>query len=157
MKYFFEKIVELKKSEKSAAFAIIVKAEGSTPRKPGTKMIIMKDGNIIGTMGGGDLEKRVTEEALEVIRQGEPRITSFTLDIEKGKLDMMCGGKLDVYIEPILPETKLIIFGAGHITRSLAPLMKLAPHPLRSRPIFSGCWRMENSCLSGRLKPSRSM
>jgi xanthine dehydrogenase accessory factor len=68
----------------------------------------------------------VIEEALEAIGQGEPRITSFTLDVEKGKLDMMCGGKLDVYIEPILPDAKLIVFGAGHITRSLAPLMKSA-------------------------------
>ena len=77
-------------------------------------------------MGGGDLEKRVIEEAIEAIKQGEPRIASFTLDMEKGKLDMMCGGKLDVYIEPILPDEKLVIFGAGHITRALAPLMQMA-------------------------------
>jgi xanthine dehydrogenase accessory factor len=121
---FFETIVDLKKSGEPAALAIIIRTEGSTPRKVGTKMIILKDGKTIGTMGGGDLEKRVIEEALEAIRQGEPRITSFTLDIERGKLDMMCGGKLDVYIEPILPDEKLIIFGAGHITRSLALLMK---------------------------------
>ena len=70
------------------------------------------------------MEKRVIEEATETIKQGEPRAISFTLDIEKGKLDMMCGGKLEVYIEPILPDEKLIIFGAGHITRSLAPLIK---------------------------------
>jgi xanthine dehydrogenase accessory factor len=120
----FETVVELKKSGKPAALAIIIRTEGSTPRKAGTKMIILKDGKTIGTMGGGDLENRVIQEAIESIRQGEPRITSFTLDIENGKLDMMCGGKLDVYIEPILPDEKLIIFGAGHITRSLAPLIK---------------------------------
>jgi xanthine dehydrogenase accessory factor len=126
MKGVFQIVADLIKTGESVAIATIVRTEGSTPRKPGTKMIIMKDGKIIGTMGGGDLEQRVIEEALEAIRQGEPRITSFTLDVEKGKLDMMCGGKLDVYIEPILPDAKLIIFGAGHITRSLAPLMKSA-------------------------------
>ena len=126
MEDFFEKIGELKKSVEPVAFAIVIKTEGSTPRKAGAKMVVLKDGKAIGTLGGGDLEQRVTEEALEAIRQGEPRITSFTLDVEKGKLDMMCGGKLDVYIEPILPDAKLIIFGAGHITRSLAPLMKSA-------------------------------
>ena len=89
-------------------------------------MIVLKDGKTIGTMGGGDLEKRVIEEAVEAIRQGNPRIASFTLDIEKGKLDMMCGGELDVYIEAILPKAKLVIFGAGHITRVLAPLMQMA-------------------------------
>ena len=120
----FGTIVDLKKSRKPAALAVIIRTEGSTPRKHGAKMVILQDGKTIGTMGGGDLEKRVIEEAINAIKQGEPRITSFTLDIEKGKLDMMCGGKLDVYIEPILPDEKLIIFGAGHITRSLAPLMK---------------------------------
>lgn len=122
----FETIVTLKNTGDFAALAIIVRTDGSTPRRVGTKMLILKDGKTIGTMGGGDLEKRVIEEAVAVIKQGQPRITSFTLDIEKGKLDMMCGGKLDVYIEPIFPDEKLIIFGAGHITRSLASLMKKA-------------------------------
>jgi xanthine dehydrogenase accessory factor len=126
MKNFFEKIVEIKKSGEPAAFAIVIKIEGSTPRKVGAKMVVLKDGKAVGTLGGGDLEKRVVEEAMDAIKQGQPRIASFTFDIEKGKLDMMCGGKLDIYIEPILPDEKLVIFGAGHITRSLAPLVKLA-------------------------------
>ena len=124
MENFFEKIVELKKSGEPSALAIIIKVEGSTPRKVGAKMIILKDGKTVGTLGGGDLEKRVIEEAINAIKQGHPRIASFTLDIEKGNLNMMCGGKLDIYIEPILSDEKLVIFGAGHITRSLAPLMR---------------------------------
>jgi xanthine dehydrogenase accessory factor len=63
-------------------------------------MIIMKDGKTIGTMGGGDLENRIIQGAIDSIRQGEPRITAFTLDIEKGKLDMMCGGELDAFKPP---------------------------------------------------------
>jgi len=124
MKSLFEALADLIKTDKPVALSIIVKTEGATPRKVGTKIIIFKDGGTLGTMGGGDLEKRVIAEAIEAIKQGEPRLISFTLDIEKGKLDMMCGGKLDVYIEPILPKEKLIIFGAGHITRALAPLMQ---------------------------------
>lgn len=89
-------------------------------------MIVLKDGKTIGTMGGGDLEKRVIDEAIAAINAGEPRIASFTLDIEKGQLDMMCGGELDIYIDPILPRAKLFIFGAGHITRVVAPLMQMA-------------------------------
>ena len=126
MKNFFENIAELIKSGEPAAFAVVIKTEGSTPRRVGAKMIILKDGKTVDTLGGGDLEKKVIEEAINAIKQRQPKIASFTLDIEKGKLDMMCGGKLDVYIEPILPDPKLIIFGAGHITRSLAPLMKSA-------------------------------
>ena len=126
MRNLFEIFHRTHKTGKSIALAIIIKTKGSTPRRAGAKMIVLKDGKAIGTMGGGDLEKRVIEEAMETIKQGEPRIASFTLDMEKGKLDMMCGGETDVYIEPILPKEKLIIFGAGHITRVLAPLMQLA-------------------------------
>ncbi len=126
MKTLFENIAELIKSGKPAAFAVVIKTEGSTPRRVGAKMIIMRDGTTIGTLGGGDLEKKVIDEGINVIKQGKPKIASLTLDIEEGKLDMMCGGKLDIYIEPILPKAKLTIFGAGHITRALAPLMQMA-------------------------------
>jgi xanthine dehydrogenase accessory factor len=126
MENLFESILCLQKTGQAAALVIITKTKGSTPRRPGAKMIVLKDGKTIGTMGGGDLEKRVIDEAIAAINTGEPRITSFTLDIEKGKLDMMCGGELDVYIDPILPKAKLFIFGAGHITRVLAPLMQMA-------------------------------
>lgn len=126
MEDIFEKIGELKRTGKSFAFMIVTKTQGSVPRRAGAKMIVLNDGIIIGTMGGGDFEKKAIEEALDTIKEGEPRVVSFTLDIEKGKLDMMCGGELEVYIEPVLPEERLIIFGAGHITRSLAPLMKSA-------------------------------
>ena len=126
MKNCFENILDLIKAGEPVALAIVVKTKGATPRKPGAKMIVLKDGKTIGTMGGGDLEMRVIEGALETMAEGEPRIASFTLDIEKGKLDMMCGGELDVYIEPILPKAKLFIFGAGHITRVLAPLIQTA-------------------------------
>ena len=126
MENIFESILYLQKTGQPAALVIITRTKGSTPRRPGAKMIVLKDGKTIGTMGGGDLEKKVIEEAVKAINVGEPRITSFTLDIEKGKLDMMCGGELDVYVEPILPDERLIIFGAGHITRVLAPLMQMA-------------------------------
>jgi xanthine dehydrogenase accessory factor len=124
MENLFDYIVELMKTGETAAFAVVIRTEGSSPRRVGAKMIIMNDGTTAGTLGGGDLEKKVIEEAMNVIKQGRPKIASFTLDIEEGKLDMMCGGKLDIYIEPILPEAKLIIFGAGHISRSIAPLMR---------------------------------
>ncbi|MGB9630133.1 MAG: XdhC family protein [Thermodesulfobacteriota bacterium] len=126
MEDLFEKIVELKRTGKPAALLIVTKTQGSVPRRAGAKMIVLQDGTTIGTLGGGDLEKKAIEEALEAIQEATPRIASFTLDIEKGKLDMMCGGELEVYIEPMLLEEKLIIFGAGHITRCLAPLMKMA-------------------------------
>ncbi len=126
MENLFESILALQRAGQPAALAVIIKTKGATPRKSGAKMIVLPNGQAIGTMGGGDLEKRVIGEAVEAIKAGEPRIVSFTLDIEKGRLDMMCGGALDVFIDPILPRAKLIIFGAGHITRVLAPLTQTA-------------------------------
>lgn len=124
MESIFESLAELKKAGKPAAVAIVIRTEGSVPRKPGAKMIIFKDGKTIGSLGGGDLENKIIQEAIAAIEEGKCRIASFILDLEKGKLDMMCGGTGEVYIEPILPPEKLIIFGAGHITRALAPMMK---------------------------------
>jgi xanthine dehydrogenase accessory factor len=124
MEDIFEKTVELKRAGKPFALILVVKTQGSVPRRAGAKMIVQHDAMAFGTLGGGDLEKRVIEEALEVIKKGTPKLSSYILDPEKGKLDMMCGGEVEVYIEPILPDERLIIFGAGHITRSLAPMMQ---------------------------------
>jgi xanthine dehydrogenase accessory factor len=124
MEDIFEVLAQLKKTGSLSALAIVIRTEGSTPRKTGAKMIILKDQKTIGTLGGGDLESKVIQEAIGAIEQGAPRIASFTLDREKGNLDMMCGGTVEIYIEPTFPSDRLIIFGAGHISRALAPTMK---------------------------------
>ncbi len=117
----YRTLVEIKDQGKRAALAIVVRTKGSTPRKTGAKMIVMEDGGILGTLGGGGLEKKIIEESLEALKEGKAKLTSFTLE---GSLDMMCGGEIDVYIEPINQPEKLTIFGAGHITNALAPLMR---------------------------------
>lgn len=124
MEDVFEALTNLKKAGEMAALAIVIRTEGSAPRRAGAKMVILKDGKTIGTLGGGDLENKIIEEAITAMKQGKPRITTSTLDVEKGNLDMMCGGTVEVYIDPLLPSEKLVIFGAGHITRALAPMMK---------------------------------
>jgi len=121
MKEILQKLADIEKEGGQAALAIVVRTEGSTPRKAGAKMIVMQDGSSFGTLGGGGLEKKVIEESLEALKGGKTKLTSFTLE---GDLDMMCGGEIDVYIEPISQPAKLTIFGAGHITRALAPLMR---------------------------------
>lgn len=103
MEPIFERLWKISKSGETAALVIVIKTEGSAPRKAGAKMIILKDGKTIGTMGGGELEEKVIKEAFDAINKQSPRVVSFTLDAEKGKLDMMCGGTLDVYIEPVIP------------------------------------------------------
>jgi len=121
MEDIYRALADIKDQGKQAVLAIVVRTKGSTPRKAGAKMIVMEDGSILGTLGGGSLEKKVVGESLEALKGGNAKLTSFTLE---GSLDMMCGGELDVYIEPINQPEKLIIFGAGHITKALAPLMR---------------------------------
>ena len=98
MKDFFRKLADIEKEGRRAALAIVVSTKGSTPRKAGTKMIIMEDGSTLGTLGGGGLEKKVIEESLEALKGGEARLTSFNLDGTRGNLDMMCGGEIEIYI-----------------------------------------------------------
>jgi xanthine dehydrogenase accessory factor len=124
MEDIFQKLADIQKEGRQAALAIVVRTKGSTPRKPGAKMIVMEDGSTFGTLGGGGLEKKVIEESLEAVKGGITKLTSFHLDATEGSLDMMCGGEIEIYIEPINQPEKLIVFGAGHITNALVPLMR---------------------------------
>lgn len=121
MKDIYRTLADIEDQGKRAALAIVVRTKGSAPGKAGAKMIVMEDGSILGTVGGGGLEKKVIEESLECLKGGKSKLKSFDL---RGNLDMMCGGEVEVYIEPINQPEKLVIFGAGHITKTLAPLMR---------------------------------
>jgi xanthine dehydrogenase accessory factor len=121
MEHIYRTVADMRDQGEKAALAIVVRTKGSAPRKAGAKMIVMEDGTIHGTLGGGGLEKKIIDESLKSLKGGKAKLVSFEL---KGDLDMMCGGEVEVYIEPIHQPEKLIIFGAGHITRALAPLMR---------------------------------
>ncbi len=121
MKDILLKIDDIIKSGKKAALCIIVETKGSSPRKTGSKMIVLEDGTQEGTIGGGSLELRVIEDAINVIKESKVQKYSYELGDD---LSMNCGGSAEVYIEPILPQKQLYIFGAGHIGKVLA---KYAP------------------------------
>jgi xanthine dehydrogenase accessory factor len=116
MTTIFSKIEEIKKTGRKAALCIITETKGSTPRKTGSKMIVFEDGEIEGTIGGGSLELQVIEDAVGVIFSNEPSIFKHALAKDLG---MACGGHHLIYIEPINPENKLYVFGAGHIGKAL--------------------------------------
>ena len=114
----YEELVRLKKEGVPSALATIVQCVGSSPQKEGAKMLIKSDGTILGTLGGGCLEAEVMQVAQMAIRDGSPRTIPFELTERHGGL--VCGGKVLVYIEPVIPDPVLIILGAGHVSRALA-------------------------------------
>ena len=119
MNTIFEKIAEAVKQNKNIAVCTIVNTKGSTPRKVGGKMIVYEHGEIFGTIGGGELEHTVIEDAIKQIKKGEPAIFRHDLLHQHG---MCCGGTVDIYIEPVMKKNKLYIFGAGHTGKALAKL-----------------------------------
>ncbi len=121
MDEIFAKIEEIKRSGKSAALCIVVETSGSTPRKAGAKMLVCETGETFGTIGGGSVEHKMVAEALAVIGQFESKKIFLALETDA---QMKCGGTMEIYIEPINPALRLIIFGAGHVGAALAHFAK---------------------------------
>jgi xanthine dehydrogenase accessory factor len=117
MNDIYQRIPALENDPRQAAFCVVVATSGSTPRKAGSKMLVFEDGRTEGTVGGGSLEARVVNDALECIAKGMPAKQIYDL---KAELAMECGGTAEVYIEPLLPRTPLFVFGAGHVGRAVA-------------------------------------
>lgn len=120
---FFEEISEKINNNVAAVLCIIIGAEGSTPRKPGSKMLVFADGTIKGTIGGGSIEKEAIEEARNMIGSDVPQVKSYNL---ANDLEMHCGGRMTVYFEPLLQQPELVIFGAGHVGKALARLASIS-------------------------------
>lgn len=120
MDNIYEEILKIKRSGLKAALCIVTSTKGSTPRKIGSKMIVLENGSIHGTIGGGELEKEVIKNAIKQIKHNDTKI--FKHDLLQ-QHNMCCGGTMEVYIEPILNKRKLYIFGAGHTGKALARLM----------------------------------
>ncbi|MCP4688954.1 MAG: XdhC family protein, partial [Desulfobacterales bacterium] len=104
MESHLKDIYALLESGKKVVLARIIKQSGSTPRAAGTKCLILEDGSLLGTIGGGILEHQVQEKAKEVFKTGQSAIIHFQLTSEEvAKTEMICGGIADVLLEPIFP------------------------------------------------------
>jgi xanthine dehydrogenase accessory factor len=115
----YEEIIRLRREGRNAALATIINTQGSIPSFVTAKMLIRDDGSIVGTIGGGGAEWEVIRVAREVIEREKPQTVSFDLNKQPG-LDagMVCGGSLDIYVEPLVVAPTLYIFGAGHTGRA---------------------------------------
>ena len=118
----YKEIVNAGDSSQPLVLATVIEAIGSAPRHEGTKMLIKPDGIIIGTIGGGAIEKAILEEAQQLFKNPGTKFLHYDL-VED--LSMACGGKMSLFLEVINPPQSLFIFGAGHIGSILTKIGKL--------------------------------
>lgn len=117
----FEEIVRMRKAGMRGALATIVHTNGSIPSYESSRMLVRDDGSIVGTIGGGCVEADVWAAAKEVMEKESPRKMVFALNNEANYDNgLICGGTLEVFVEPILPQPVAYIFGGGHISTALA-------------------------------------
>jgi xanthine dehydrogenase accessory factor len=115
------RLADLQAAGQPVALCTVVRAAGSVPRQPGAKMLVHPDGHIEGTIGGGAMEARVVAEALAALADGLTRTLEYSLAGDAGRGDPgICGGNLEVFVEPIHPQPALLIIGAGHVGRAMA-------------------------------------
>jgi xanthine dehydrogenase accessory factor len=117
----FEEVIRLRREGKRGVLATIVHTNGSIPSFESSRMLVREDGSIAGTIGGGCVEAEVWAAAKEVLAAEAPRKMVFNLNNEASYDNgLICGGTLEVFVEPILPQPTLYIFGGGHISMALA-------------------------------------
>ncbi len=120
----YNELVELEKNNSAGAVCTIIRSKGSTPRHATSKMLVYPDGHISGTVGGGEVENRVIKEALEAIGDGTPRLLSYNMANPERGDPGVCGGQVEIYVEPVIPKPVLVVVGVGHVGKAVAHLAK---------------------------------
>lgn len=116
MKSVLEKAEESIRLRQRAALCTVVSTSGSVPLKAGAKMLVYSNGTTFGTIGGGNVERQVTADAVLLVATGHPELKVYHLL----ELNMCCGGTMTLFIEPLKIKKQLLIFGAGHIGSRVA-------------------------------------
>jgi xanthine dehydrogenase accessory factor len=123
----YEELLRLRNLGQKCALATIVDVRGSIPSYESAKLLVREDGSMTGTIGGGCVEAEVWNAAREVIETEKPKHLTFNLGQDAAYDNgLICGGQLDVFVEPVLPIPHAFIFGAGHISKSLSKVATLA-------------------------------
>lgn len=143
------------------ALATIVKARGSVPRHAGSKMLVYPDGRLSGTIGGGEMESRVRDEAAAALQDGQPRLVPYSLvDPERGDPGL-CGGEVEIYVEPYRSPASVLVIGCGHVGRAVAHLagwlgFHVAVHDDRQEMVTPELIPGADVCLPGTIEEALS-
>jgi xanthine dehydrogenase accessory factor len=141
-------ILEILDGGRRGALATVVRASGSTPQQPSARLVLGADGRKVGTVGGGAVEKAVLEALASCIQTGKPELFVYELGRD---LAMCCGGRMEVFVEPIEALQRLLVFGAGHVAKPTAALAQRVGfsvtviddrEELNTEDRFPGCTRI---------------
>jgi xanthine dehydrogenase accessory factor len=123
----------------------VVRAQGSTPQRAGAKMLVWPDGRTVGTIGGGCYENDAFWKAREALVSGRPSLVHYELNDDFAQENgLICGGRMDVHIDPLIPSPELYIIGAGHVGFHLARVARDAGfhlHVIDDREKFANAER----------------
>ncbi len=120
----YKEIIRLREEGKQAALCLVTNVTGSAPQVMGAKMLVLQDGSIVGTVGGGAFEHKVKAMAQDLLNSDFPMPKTISFDLGDD-LGMTCGGGMSAYIEPLHVTERLFIFGAGHVGKAVASVGSL--------------------------------
>ena len=115
----YQRIRELSNTGEPFCLVQVVESKGAVPRGAGAVMVVDRKGDVAGSIGGGRLEEEMRRRALEALHSGEVRVFRSELD----ELDMHCGGRLTVVVQPIGVVRRAVVFGGGNVGREVAFLL----------------------------------
>ncbi len=119
-----ERLLSAVSERKPVSLCTVIDSNRSVPRKAGAKMLVFEDGSTYDTIGGGEMEARVIAEALKSIRENKPRNLSYSLVNPTIGDPGVCGGDVQIYLEPYMPQVTIYIIGAGHIGKAVSELSR---------------------------------
>ena len=118
----FESILSARRRGERVVLCTVVRTHGSVPRHAGAKMLVYEDGACSGTIGGGEMEHRTIAAARQVLQEQRPRLVRFALhDPDAGDAGV-CGGEVEIFMDPLSTRPTLVVIGAGHVGRALVHL-----------------------------------
>ncbi|MXZ73088.1 MAG: xanthine dehydrogenase [Acidobacteria bacterium] len=137
----FRAVNEAFQRGESAALVTIIRTQGSTPQRVGAKMLVYADGRTVGTIGGGCYENDAFWKARQALDTRKPMVARYELaDDLAEESGLICGGQMEVYIDPLEASPQLYLVGAGHVAQHLgqiAPGAGFRLHVIDDREKFS--------------------
>ncbi|MCP4958057.1 MAG: XdhC family protein, partial [Actinomycetia bacterium] len=124
----YSELLAAMNSREPVVLATVTDTHRSVPRRPGSKMLIYADGHTSGTIGGGEMEARVRDEAAEILAEGRPRRISYGLVDPSAGDPGVCGGEVELYLEPHMPQSTVFVIGLGHVGKAVIELAKWLGH-----------------------------